>query len=204
MAKEPEWFKRLADVPGAGYRAPAGVRKVAGHDAEPTFTRYELNGETIIATTWRVGNVDGSASPAQLHGLGDTKARRPSDITLRLFETLELPGTATDYHFAIQQCSSFLWSQRHEEPSVLETIIDLDLLDIRLIEARPSAITDEFMKGPQTYYAVEAFSRLVGIYKREGMLGDALDVAVRASRFQQSIEIGDVNESRQAWQNEQS
>lgn len=204
MAGQPEWFKRLADVPGVGYRPPAGVRKAPGHDAKPRFSRYNWAGENVVTTWWKVGDFEGSASPAQLHRIGDMKGRPISEILQGLYETLELPGLAADYHFAIQACTSFLWGRRHDEPFALESLIDLDLLDIRLLEARPSALTDEFPKGPQTYFVAEAFSRLVGIYTREGMIREALDIATRAIRFQQPLEVAALEECLQACLNESS
>jgi len=107
-----------------------------------------------------------------------------SKLILRMMEGLELPGISSDYHFVIQGCVEALWGRRRDEPEVFETVETLCWLDIRLIEARPDTITNEFGEKP-SFYRVSAFGRLVELYEREGFLREALEVARRAAVFDQ-------------------
>lgn len=130
-----------------------------------------------------------SASPAQSHGLSNARNASAREVIANLRETLELPGNARDYHFALQLSADALWARRKEDPSLVETVVDLCLLNIRLIEARPEAVIDEYAKGPISYYSVTALSRLVDVYRREGLVREALAIARRGERFDQAVDL---------------
>jgi hypothetical protein len=175
-----EWFPRLADVPGVGYSSLLDRTKLAGHDAVPEVLTFE-NWQSL---SWRQEHGSGSASPAKLHGLGETKDASTASLVLNLTEALELPGIPSDYHFLIQGCVEGLWTKRREEPEVYEIIEKLSWLDIRLIEARPNCVMDMYSEEA-TFFRVLAFQRLIDLYEGEGFLHEALDVALRAINFKQ-------------------
>ena len=106
----------------------------------------------------------------------------------RLWEGLELPGEPSDYHFAIQGAAGALWARRAAEPEVLAWFEHLSWLDLRLVQAVPDAVRDEFAgahPGRQEFFSVSAFHSLISLYSREGLLQEALEVAQLAQRFGQ-------------------
>lgn len=182
-----EWFRRLADVPGVGYETKSGVdrSKLAGHNAVPQVQIYTFEGKRRESLWWPTKG-GGSASPAHELAFFQSASRDESTkaVLRRMHRALELPGEASDYHFAIQGCLEELWRRRRQQPDLLPEIEDLCWLDIRLIEARPRiALLDP--NGETTSLRVPAFEHLIGLYEREGFLREALDVAERAARFGQ-------------------
>src|SRR5262249_22647509 len=113
-----------------------------------------------------------------------------TELLKHCYESLELPGVPSDYHFLIQGCASALWAQRRREPQVLEDVETLCWLDIQLIEARPETIRFEHDDEPR-FYRVLTFAILIELYEREGYLRDALDVAERSARHGQGAEARD-------------
>jgi hypothetical protein len=191
MPKEIDWFNRLAEVPGVGYEPQQPLPRPALWNARPQIFSYDDGeGRKVKSLMWP--SEDGgetSASPAQSHGLSDRRNASAREVTANLRETLELPGDAGDYHFALQLSADALWARRKEDPSLIETVVELCLLNIRLIEARPEAVTDQYAKGPISYYSVTAFRRLVDVYRREGLVREALAVSRRGERFDQAVDL---------------
>jgi hypothetical protein len=181
------WFRRLAEVPGVGYQGSPGVdrTRLPGHDTVPKIDHYNFGGERHVSVMWPMKDGSTSASPAQSWQTepreGETKAQT---ALRRMREALELPGKLSDYHFAIQNCHDALRAAAREEPWVFEEVERLCWLDIRLIEAYPETITNEY-GGGSTYFSVSAFHRLVGMYEKEGFLREALDVARIGQKFGQ-------------------
>lgn len=183
MKDKEKWFRRLADVPQIHYPGSPGVvrNSLPGHNTVPEIDRYGFDG-----LMWPKGN-DGStsASPARgwepSHRAGEAKA---DFILRRMYEKLELPGTLSDYHFAIQGCHDELHDQIRQAPSVLEEIERLCWLDIRLIEYYPETITWEY-EGKREFASVSAFHRLIDLYLNEGYVAEAINVAGIAERFGQ-------------------
>ena len=179
-ASMPNWFRRLADIPGVGYPGSEGVvrTKLKWHNAVPEVHISDFDGRRHESLMWPSG-----ASPA--HELG---FRSDDDLTSaalkRVAEALELPGEPSDYHFAIQSCLEYLLAHRREEPWQLQEVERLAWLDIRLVEACPESVRSG--EDPKDgFFNVLAFSRLVDLYTCEGFIREALDVAERGVRFQQ-------------------
>ena len=182
-----KWYRRLAEVPGVGYEGSPGVdrTRLPGHDATPKIDRYEYDGERREYMSWPMKGGSTSASPAKTWETKPRRGETEAQTALRqLRETLELPGTLSDYHFAIQHCHDALPGDARDEPWVLEEVERLCRLDIRLIEAYPETITNEY-GGDRTYYGVSAFHRLIDLYEGEGFLREALEVARVGQRFEQ-------------------
>lgn len=103
-----------------------------------------------------------------------------------MYEAIELPGQASDYHFAIQGCLQSLWQRRAEAPAILDQFEQLCWLDIRLIEARPAII--QFERGGKMGFArVLGVEYLARLYERNGYLAEALEVAQRLCSLGQGI-----------------
>ena len=181
----PEWFGRFGDIPGVSYTAPAYVDRaaLAGCQERPEVRR--LGEEASL--WWPQGNT--SASPVHRRGFdSELQSDGPHDVVRLLEETLELPGEASDYHFAIQNALGMVLGGRRSDPTVLEAAERLAWLDIRLLQARPEAITnDRTERRPEEprFYRVPTFHHLISLYEREGALQEALDVAEIAVRFEQ-------------------
>jgi hypothetical protein len=183
-----KWFRRLAEIPGVRYDTPPGITRVhlPGHNLVPEQHTYEFDGRRHESLSWRTKEGSTSASPAHNWQTEPRPGESAAQTTLRqLYETLELPGVPSDYHFAIQGCHESLWKNRREEPWVVEQIERLCWLNIQLMEACPEAISSE-REGEAQYYSVSAFNRLIGLYEHEGYLKEALEVARRAVRFNQA------------------
>jgi hypothetical protein len=181
------FYRRLTDVPGVNYVGSARVQRsrLPGHDLKPTISRSQVAGKQHESAMWayRDGN-SSSASPARnWDSQSPAENAHPDEVLQHLYEVLELPGNASDYHFAIQGCFERLWSLRRTHPSVLEEIEKLCWLDIHLLEALPDTLRYEQTDGSFFYARSIAFERLIHIYERNGYIVEALDVAQRATRF---------------------
>jgi len=182
------WFRRFADVPGVEYAGPADIRRsrLPGHRAVPNIEVYDFDGERRESLWWPGADGRTTQSPVnQYLSRHERDKEEPADAVLRrLHEAVELPGTPSDYHFAIQGCIEELWrwQRRREQPSLLTEIEKLCWLDIRLVEAQPHIIAYE-RNGEKRFASVLAFGHLIQLHEREGFLREALDVAERAARF---------------------
>jgi hypothetical protein len=179
----PRWFRRIADIPGLDYPGSKGVdrSRLPGHNARPTTETFTADGERHQALTWRTSGGTTSASPAaQLKSDDDSAA----GLLRHVNEVLELPGEPSDYHFAIQHVIECLWERR--EPETLAELERLCWLDIRLLEAAPKAIAYKDNDGVTRFPSVFAFFRLITLYEQDGFLHDALAVAERGRRFEQT------------------
>ncbi|HZO51335.1 MAG TPA: hypothetical protein VFB63_01395 [Bryobacteraceae bacterium] len=177
------WYRRLADVPGVGYAPAVGVnrKKLKGNDLVPEVRAFSLDGKKHESLSWAGG---GSQSPAKEHTAASPRETSVAAALKHLAEVLELPGEPADYHFALQGCVESLHRQRRDDPAVYAEIERLCWLNIRLLEACPSAV--EFENGGETrYFRILAFAYLVGLYSQEGFLKEALEVAERGARFKQ-------------------
>jgi hypothetical protein len=181
------FYRRLADVPGINYTGSPRVQRVRlpGHDLKPTINRSDFAGRQHEYAIWSYSDgTSSSASPAK-NWLSQPppESATPAEILQHLREVLELPGDASDYHFAIQGCFERLWTLRHRHALVVEEVETLCWLDIRLLEALPDTLRFEQAGGTFVYARSIAFERLVQLYERNGYLAEALDVAQRATRF---------------------
>jgi hypothetical protein len=184
----PKWFRRLAEIPGVQYNTPQGINRLhlPDHNLVPELHSYDFDGRRHESLYWQTREGSTSASPAHSWQTKSRPGESSAQTALRqLYETLELPGEPSDYHFAIQNCNETLWKYRREEPWVVEHIEWFCWLDIQLLEACPEAITFD-REGEIQYANVLAFYRLISLYEKEGYLTEALEVARRAVRFNQS------------------
>lgn len=179
----PEWYARFGDVPGVLYETPPGIdrSRIPGASSRPKLYK-SYDGSSSL--TWGEDDEWTSASPAQERSFDDTSRYSNERLGKHLAEVLELPGEASDYHFAIQNTVEEFWRRRKNDAKSFEEIERLGRLDIELIQAKPEAVTS-VVDGERTYYQVLTFQRLIYIYEREGAWREALDVAEIALRFDQ-------------------
>lgn len=181
------WYRRLADITDVNYPDSLGVQRtrLPNHNLKPEIQHYDVGGRRHESLSWRYrdGTVS-SASPAKSwESQPLPKDAAPEAILHHLYEVLELPGEAADYHFAIQSCFERLWGQRRAHPWVMGEIEKLCWLDIRLLEALPDILRYEHADGTYVYARSLAFERLISMYERNGYLIEALEVAQHATRF---------------------
>ena len=192
-----QWFKRMGDIPGVGYEPPVHIdrSKLPGHDATARVARYGFDERVIESLRWEspgshAGDFGGSRSPAHTVAFGGLDGELATGaLLMRLWEGLELPGQGSDYHFAVQGVAETLTSRRSREPEVLEWVEFLCSLDIRLVQACPEAVTIDnagIPEGASRFASIPTFHLLTELYTREGFLGDALNVARIAERFEQA------------------
>jgi hypothetical protein len=188
---ETTWYRRLADVPSVGYVPPPDVdrRRVPKHDLEPRIDSYDFDGERHRSLWWKKGDSQTGQSPAAERAQGeggDPREVSTPDLLRRLQEALELPGRPSDYHFAIMRACEDLWLRRREEPDVLPELERLCLLDIALLEAVPDIIRKVGNREVLPPLSAPAFSKLIYLYERNGLLEDALAIARRGAALGQS------------------
>ncbi|GAA4145662.1 hypothetical protein GCM10022285_50820 [Streptomyces tunisiensis] len=106
------------------------------------------------------------------------------ELIARVWEALELPGSAMDYHFVLQNAVERLWSTRRAHPAALELLEVFALLNLELMEAAPEAVSFEDMEAGK-FVRVTSVPRLIGLLEREGAFVEALAVARRLVRFGQ-------------------
>lgn len=186
-----EWFRGIGDIPGMVYRTNSRVSRASlpGIDAHPEVRSYTSYDGVVRESLWWPTHEGESGVPPARTWMSEVGTSELSTEALlqRLYESLELPGTASDYHFSIQGTVDTLWSRRRDEPAVRATIEELAWLNIRLIQGYPAAVTYESPDGP-SFYGITSFGRLVSLYEREGAWRDALAVSDIALQFNMSID----------------
>lgn len=176
MRNRAKWYSRFADIPGVQYApfVPVDQKHLWGRGARPEVERHNFDGKQHDSVMWPTA--DGgytSASPAKQHGLIESDPTPDATLT-HLSEALELPGTASDYHFTLQGAHESLWRHRRAQPSLYNSIETICRLDIALV-----TLLGRDMYGDSPF-AVLAFNRLAGIYEVEGRLNEALAVYEQA------------------------
>lgn len=181
-SQDPRWFPRFADVPGVRYSAPAGldVARLKQRNVRPTVNRWP---DMAPSLSWPMPGGSTSQAPAGGHHLEEPRKATTARVLRNLAEALELPGEAADYHFAIQEVVSLLWSRRAEEPQAFAEMERLCWLDIQLVQAFPDAVTYEHRDGGTQFVSITTFRTLLDLYLTEGALGEAAQVLELADRF---------------------
>jgi hypothetical protein len=184
------WYRRMGDIPGLDYSPPVRVNRetLPGHDREPEIREIEaLPGEYWSFLSWP-GMVEEPPGPDDDPEEGP--AYRPLDspprehltdalddasiatdmLVGRLWEALELPGGPEDYRSALDRVCERLEERKLTEPSVLQTVESIAWLAVRLATAcRDIAIADKWSNV--------GFRTLIDLYRGEGFLREALEVA---------------------------
>jgi len=182
LARRDRWFPNLAAVPGVGYAGdPVRRARLPESKETPRETTYNFGGRETHALSWRSAGGSTSASPVHRRAHGDFRRETSAEARERVLDAIELPGTISDYHFALQGVAAHLYQRRETELDLLGLVEWLALLDISVVAAHP----DEFRISPaeNAYVSITSLDILQRIYLREGFLLEALDLAERMQPF---------------------
>jgi hypothetical protein len=142
-------------------------------NSKPEIHRYTFDGKTTESLWWG----DTSQSPASAHASLETK--EPVRLIRRCYEALELPGTASDFHFVVMSASSTLWSMRRNDPTLYEEVEKLALIDLQIIERGWKDDPEmDFRRLSQP-----SFKTLLNLYRGEGYFENAAVICERAADF---------------------
>jgi hypothetical protein len=175
------WAPRLADVPGVTFTGSPGVdrTKLKNHALRPNIGEYGLSWGDEDGDDWS------SESPAASHR-GERDLKVPALIK-RTWESLELPGTAEDWHFALLEAVGQLSPGRRSDPAYLTVCEQFCRIDIDLVRARP----EPFMRGETAadgFLSMATFRTLVKILRAVDDLEEALVYAKLGVEFGQGTE----------------
>lgn len=193
------WFPRFAEIPGIKYEAPPNLdfSALSGRGSVPEIEYYNIDGKRHVSLKWKSGDLTTSASPAHEWKTLPRGGESPAATLLRqVYETLELPGILSDYHFAIQHAHEALRRYVGKEIWVPAYIEKLCLLDVQLLDKYPETIVFESIKNEIHYARASAFTRLIDLYEKEGYLREALQIAKIAERLEQGSGIVEELEAR--------
>jgi hypothetical protein len=187
---ETVWYPRFGDIPGVRYTTPSGIRRpdMPKRFLKPERHEHEWDGRMHASLSWPETDGETSASPAMRWPPDDDPPRpSPALILQRLYETLELPGIPSDYHFALLRAYEGLAGHARRAPELLADVERLCLLDIELLEAVPEVV-GELDNPEQPAIRVPAFDHLIRLYERNGLLDDALAMARRGAALGQGAD----------------
>src|SRR5262245_57574640 len=103
MGSPAVWYRRFADIPGVHYQGDDARRsRLVDRDAVPEVVREDRRRNDPPMLWWETRTSRGSQSPAS--AMASRVPDKASSAQARecLLSALELPGTPSDYHFAIQ------------------------------------------------------------------------------------------------------
>jgi hypothetical protein len=181
---ETTWYERFGDIPGIDYQTPEGIHRpqVLAEYLRPKTRRSRLDGEEFLM--WPDEDGGTSASPASRWQLdSDSEGDAPPERVLqRVYQQLELPGTAIDYHFALLHAYEVVRKHVRRDARLFAELERLCLFDISLAEnvrLRLAGI-DDFAPP------VVAFGILIELYVKNGLFDDAMDIGKRAAALDQA------------------
>lgn len=168
----------MADVPGIQFDGSPGVNRAAlpGVGRRPRVEGGYMSWPTTDGGT-------SSASPAHERAFADLAGLSRDDVVRWVWEGLELPGTASDYHFLLQGAVEQAWSRRREDPAWLHVLETFAYLDLALVEAAPQAVSLEGARPAGGFVRITSIERLLTLLEREGAFREAVALANRARRF---------------------
>ncbi|MFF1872608.1 hypothetical protein [Kitasatospora herbaricolor] len=177
------WFERMAAIPGLSFAGSPGVVRaaVAGASDRPD--------ESYGSPMWPTAEGSTSATPASRHVPAEARGEA---LTTRVWEALEIPGSAMDYHFVLQDAVGRLWDSRRTDPGGLELLEVFALLDLELMEAAPEAVSFDSVDDattPRSFVRVTSVPRLISLLEREGAFTEAFALAGRLARFGQGEDV---------------
>lgn len=179
MDNDISWFPRFADIPGVAYEpiVPVDRSKLKRAAERPEVGSFTTDGRVVTYLRWGDDEESSSASPSADHFIHqELDGLKTGTVLRKLAEALELPGVASDYHFALQGFVDVAWKRRRDEPEALGLLERVAWIDIAFLEALPSAFTYTRM-DEASYYRVTSMQNLLTIYDYEGALPEAIRVA---------------------------
>jgi len=176
------WVSSLKQLSGVTYSPPkwSSAPRLKRVHAVPRVSSYEHDDQKRAHLSWQTEEGSTSASPSQRHFGTWPDAEAPvADSLHHLHAGLLLPGTPSDYHFAIQHCIGVLWKRRRTDPEAIPPLESLCLLDIAIVEAHP-----DFFRVGEHFVAISSARLLISLYEHAGDLDAALSLARRVSPLQ--------------------
>jgi hypothetical protein len=167
----------MADIPGIQFTGSPGVMRA-------NLSEANLHPKTESGYVyWPSAGGSTSASPAHRRAFADLSGLDNDELIRWVWEGVELPGQASDYHFLLQGAVDQLWGRRREYPSGLNYLETFGYLDLALIEAIPQAVQVDKADHTAGYYHISSLDRLLALLEREGAIREALALSRRALRF---------------------
>ncbi|MEN8600304.1 hypothetical protein [Microbacterium rhizosphaerae] len=162
-----------------------------GFAGSPGIDRSKLKYHALRPSTqyrslwWETPDGATTQAPAAAH-----RAERdvsPATLIRRTWESLELPGTAADWHFTLLDATSQLWRLRTRQPEHLAICEQFCRIDINLVRVRPEPfwLGDSAAKG---FVSIPTFDILIKILRAVDELDEALDYARLGVPFGQGTE----------------
>ena len=176
MKDDSTWAPCLAELPGIEYVPPEGVGRprLATRHATPRVSHHEYDGSASAWLSWETRDGSTSASPAQRYVSEWPTDEAPTpEVVRHLHAGLALPGTPSDYHFAIQHVIDALWKRRRTDPEAISPIEGLCLLDTAIVEAH--RFKENMPLAPNL-----AIRTLIKMYEGAADFDAALEVARRS------------------------
>src|SRR6266545_1097096 len=167
----------MADIPGVQFSGSPGV--VRANLAEASVRPRTEHGYL----SWPTADGSTSASPAHRRAFADLSGFDSDELVRWVWESVELPGEPSDYHFLLQGAVEQLWGRRRTNPSGLHFVETFGYLDLALIEAAPQAVRLDEADPARGYVHIISLDRLLTLLEREGALREALALSRRAIRF---------------------
>ncbi|WP_204046934.1 hypothetical protein [Microbispora siamensis] len=171
------WYARMADVPGIGFTGSPGVNR--DHLPETRIRPREEYG----SLWWPTASGTTSASPAHNRAFGDMRTLDTDTLIRWVWEGLELPGSASDYHFLLQNAVGQFWARRRTAPAGLHFVEVFAQLDLLLIEAVPQVVLINDKNPSLGFVRISSVATWINLLHAEGALRDALSVSRRMQRF---------------------
>jgi hypothetical protein len=195
----------MGDIPGVEYTPPVPIAREAipRHDAVPEIRSLGEIDRGFLSWGMRELPPEERTDPTEVEwqslGAPTTEHLRetlertdvsPSELLSRLWEALELPGAAEDYHHALERVVTLLARIRTGDAEALVAAEELAWLDIRLMLARPDTVLTPYMDGRPRYWGANTFTTLRSLYVSEGFLREAVRVAdLEAENFGHAVRV---------------
>ena len=97
------WYARMADIPGIGFPGSPGVDRSRLPEAQ--VRPLQEPGSPYLYWPTPDGHASSSSSPAHRRAFADTTVMDTNELVRWIFEGMELPGIASDYHHLLQAAS---------------------------------------------------------------------------------------------------
>jgi hypothetical protein len=171
------WYPRLADVPDISFAGSPSVdrRRLSRAVMRPSVSEWGL--------TWEDSSQMSSASPASEHIEEQLDSLPTDELVLKTWETLELPGVLSDWHFVLQNAAQTLWRRRKTEPSALAACEEFARIDVELAAAYPRQFMIDAADPTRGYLSILTFDVLIKLYRAIDALPQALNIAKTAAAF---------------------
>ena len=184
-----QWFASMLEIEGVEGIPLLAVEEANLLNREAVAEVRQWNSfseEPMESLEWRLpSGQELHQSPSSEHLEREEIPGQPAEqVAAHISEALLLPGTPSDYHFAILNACEKLWGRRGYDYRCFGWIEGLCLADITMFESIEGLAarvdgSPEAKYDPDTIPAFPSFNRLSGIYMREGFITEAAALETR-------------------------